>query len=245
MRAKRDIIRGALAAGVLSLASCASTADLELAREKEDRAEGIVAALEALPADTPGLADLLADAREAEATLEAQREALEALSREGIISTGIDAAGDAASGDYLGLIGTLLGTLGAGAVLALRKRLKVDLPALEGRLADAQARLESTLELQGIAASRARSAEAARSAVALAAERERQHQTEAAVAAVLARSSPGAPPAPATSPTHGVPAAPSATSSPTSAGVAPMPPGTPPTYYGDPNRWPAETWGAS
>ena len=193
----------------VTLLGCSTSPDVEQARVAEQRAETIVETIEALPAGTPGKQELLADARAAEAKLEAMREALEKLTKDSLVAQGLDLGGDVISGDYLGALGTLLGTLGAGAVLALRRRLSVDLPELEQRLADAQSRLESTLELQGIAASNARSAEAAQSPVAIAAKLAREAEMADAVSRALA-SSTITPPASPLAPTSPAPTSPPA-----------------------------------
>lgn len=219
--------RTAVAALALTLAACVSSPELESARAEEVRAETLIESIEALPDDTPGKAKLLADAIEAERTLEAQRKALEALSQDGLIGTGLEIGADAAKGDYIGAL-EALGGLGIAAATywLTRKRTKVDLAALE-------ARRDSSRAVQGIAPSTARSAELAGSAVALAAHRERQQQTMDAVAAILNRTPQAAPPY-ATAP----PAYPSAApgDAPHSSQAAPPPPAA--TYYGDPGRFP-------
>ena len=131
--------RGALAASLLVLAACASAPELEEARAEEQRAEAIVEDIEALPDGTPGKAELLADAVEAEAELEKLREDLEKLTRDGLIDAGIDAARDAASGDYLGASETLFGVALAALGVYLRRKNRKDLEDLERRRDESRA----------------------------------------------------------------------------------------------------------
>lgn len=132
-------IRAAVGASLLALAACTSTADLEAARAQEQRAEDIIEDVQALPDSTPGKDELLADAVKAERLLEDQRKALEALTRDGLIGTGIDVGTRTARGDYTGAIEALLATLGAGAVVWLRRKQRADLDDLERRRDESRA----------------------------------------------------------------------------------------------------------
>lgn len=214
---------------VAPLGGCVSSAELEDARVAERQAEQRIERIEALPADDPDRAELLAQAIAVEAEKEQIRKELEAASRDGLISRGLEIAGETATGNYPAAGETLLG--GLGLLLAFywraRKKGKEELDqadqklieVMDDKLAAAERRRDETRQAQGLAPASVRSAEAAKSAVARAAALVAEQDIERQVDAILARRiAQTTPPGSSTPPMGAAPTAPAPPAARTHAG---------------------------
>ena len=173
------MIIAALAAP-LALSGCeAVERDYAQAVEREQRAEQVIEDVLLLPDGTPGRAALIADAREAEAEAEALRKRIAAVRRDALTDAAIDGVGDAARGDWLGLIEGLGALVVAAGTYALAR--KSGKSELDARLTELERRRDESREMQDIAPAYMRSGKQVQSPVARAAAREEDARLEAAI----------------------------------------------------------------
>lgn len=101
---------------------CVSADDIQQAVAQEQQAEQIVEELESIALPTPEERRQLTEARAIERDLERRRMALEALSRDSLVGTGLDIGVKGARGDYFGIV-EILGELAglAGIYFLARK----------------------------------------------------------------------------------------------------------------------------
>lgn len=147
------MIRQYTAAIVLALpllAGCLSSSATDEARLLEQRAEAVLVAAEALPEAAPGKAALVADAKATERELERVRQALEALSRDSLIGSAIEAGSKGARGDYIGLLDVLAGLATAAGTYFLASRKSAS--ETERQLAELERRRDESRAWQGIEA---------------------------------------------------------------------------------------------